>query len=61
MKLCEVLKCWREDQRPRLGLRAAAKEIGISPATLSRIERGDTPDWKTVKIIWSWLTLPNHH
>jgi len=36
-------------------LREAAKEIGISAATLSRIERGATPDIETFGKIWAWM------
>ncbi len=34
-----------------IGLRAFAREIGISPSTLSRIERGEPPDPKTAIIL----------
>ena len=37
------------------GIRAAAKEIGIPPATLSRIENGDIPDLKKFALICAWL------
>lgn len=58
MKIGEVIHGWREDQRPRLGIRAAAKEIGISPTTLSRLERGEAPDHGTLNTLWGWLTRP---
>lgn len=35
----------------KLGIRAMAKEVGISPATLSRIENGAEPDMKTSRSI----------
>jgi transcriptional regulator with XRE-family HTH domain len=38
-----------------LGIRAAAKEIGISHATLSRIERGHLPDLENYQRICRWL------
>lgn len=37
------------------GLRKAAREIGISPATLSRIESGKAPDLKTFRKLCLWL------
>ena len=37
------------------GIRATAKEIGVSPATLSRIERGYLPDLETFRKICDWL------
>jgi len=43
------------DNRGTLGVRAAAKEIGISPATLSRIENGHVPDLATFAAICAWL------
>ena len=58
MKIGEVIHSWRSDQRPRMGIRAAAKEIGLSPTTLSRIERGEAPDSGTLNTIWGWLTRP---
>jgi transcriptional regulator with XRE-family HTH domain len=39
------------------GVRAAAKEIGISAATLSRVERGYLPDLETFRKICRWLNL----
>jgi len=38
-----------------ISLRTAAKDIGISNATLSRIERGKTPDIITFGLICKWL------
>lgn len=42
-------------KRATLGVRAAAKEIGISPATLSRVENGHVPDLATFAQICRWL------
>lgn len=39
------------------GVRAVAKEIGISPATLSRVQRGYLPDLETFRKICDWLKL----
>ncbi len=43
------------EKRGDAGVRAAAKEIGISPATLSRVERGYLPDLATFGKICKWL------
>lgn len=38
-----------------VGVRAAAKAIKISPATLSRVENGYLPDLKNFTLICDWL------
>ncbi len=38
-----------------MGVRATAAEIGISPTTLSRIERGHIPDVGTLEKVSAWL------
>jgi len=40
------------------GVRAVSKEIGVSPATLSRIENGKTPDIETLAMVCQWLEKP---
>lgn len=42
-------------KRGNQGVRAAAKEIGISPSTLSRIEKGHVPDIGTLEKVCAWL------
>lgn len=42
-------------KRGSQGVRAAAKEIGISPTTLIRIEKGHVPDVGTLRKICTWL------
>ena len=42
-------------QRGNMGVRAAAREIGISPTTLSRIEKGHVPDVGTLEKVCMWL------
>lgn len=37
------------------GVREMATEIGVSPATLSRIERGYAMDAGTLLVLWHWL------
>lgn len=42
-------------KRGQQGVRAAAAEIGISPTTLIRIEKGHVPDVGTLRKICDWL------
>lgn len=42
-------------KRGNMGIRAAAREIGISPTTLSKIENGHLPDQKTLNKVCDWL------
>lgn len=39
------------------GIRATAKEIGISPSTLSRVENGHLPDLENYRKICNWLGI----
>lgn len=41
--------------RGNMGVRAAAGEIGISPTTLTRIEKGHVPDVGTLEKVCEWL------
>jgi len=43
------------EKRGASGVRAAAAEVGISPATFSRIENGHMPDLETFAKICKWL------
>ena len=43
------------EKRGKVGVRATAAEIGISPATLSRIENGHLPDLANFRKICQWL------
>src|SRR5262245_39965012 len=45
------------DKRGVMGIRAAAKAVGVSPATLSRIERGYLPDLETFGKVCRWLEV----
>lgn len=48
------------EKRAELGVRAAAKEIGISASTLSRVENGYLPDLNNFRLICRWLDIdPN--
>ena len=44
-------------KRGSLGIRAAAAKIGISPATLSRVENGQLPDLENFGKICRWLKV----
>jgi transcriptional regulator with XRE-family HTH domain len=47
-------------KRGSTGVRAAAKEIGVSSATLSRVENGHLPDLQNFRLICQWLGIdPN--
>lgn len=45
------------EKRGEKGIRAAAQEIGVSSATLSRVERGYLPDLETFSKICKWLNV----
>lgn len=45
------------EKRGDLGIRAVAKDIGVSPATLSRVERGFLPDLETFSKICEWVGI----
>lgn len=56
LRLAQLAKKRRGDE----GIRATAKQIGISAATLSRVERGHVPDIDTFRKICAWLEVdPN--
>lgn len=42
-------------RRGNMGVRAAAAEIGISPTTLTRIEKGHVPDVGTLEKLAAWV------
>lgn len=56
MKLGEIISRWRK--MCDVTIREAAKDIGISPATLSRIENGKPSDGKSLALILTWLMQP---
>ncbi|MDE2096627.1 MAG: helix-turn-helix transcriptional regulator [Patescibacteria group bacterium] len=53
MNVGYVIKAYRESER--YGVRAFAKIIGISSATLSRIERGNACDSVVLAKILKWM------
>ena len=44
-----------ERKRGSMGIRVAAKNISISPTTLSKVEKGHIPDQATLKKICDWI------
>jgi transcriptional regulator with XRE-family HTH domain len=44
-----------QEHRAGKGIREAAKEVGVSPATLSRVENVKVPDLETFSRICQWL------
>ena len=46
-----------KSQRGNRGIREVAAEVGISPATMSRVETGKQPDLDTFTKICKWLSL----
>jgi transcriptional regulator with XRE-family HTH domain len=62
MMVGTMIRCWRRIED--VGLRDAAKQIGVSHGTLSRIERGDQMDAYTMMKLLRWLfetTRTNHY
>ncbi len=58
-RLVGLIKAKRREMG--IGLREAAKASGVSPSTLSRLERGDSssfPDTKTLTNLAAWLNVP---
>lgn len=53
MRLGEVIKGWRRDEYKNI--RDAAKTIGISPATLSRIENNKPVNGHIMVTVMLWL------
>jgi transcriptional regulator with XRE-family HTH domain len=51
LRLGKMVRERRGDQ----GIREVALDIGVSPATLSRVERGKLPDLETFSRICEWL------
>ena len=45
------------EKRGKVGIRATARQIGLSPATLSRVENGRLPDLDNFTRICKWLDV----
>lgn len=45
-------------QADRLTLQQAAKQMEISPATVTRLMRGKSPDMNTLRAVRQWLGVP---
>lgn len=54
-RLGSLIKIWRATQG--VNIRSLAVEIGLSAATLSRIERGHEMDARSFVKIMQWLTV----
>jgi len=52
-RLGQELRSRRADR----GIREVAKEVGVSAATLSRVERGKLPDLETFAKVCEWLEI----
>ena len=44
-------------KRGKIGIRATAANVGVSPATLSRVENGHLPDLENFQKICRWLKV----
>ncbi len=56
----ELLAKKLRDKRNEKGVRQVAKEIGISPATYSRVENNNLPDLETFRKLCDWVGMdPN--
>lgn len=44
-------------KRGKVGIRATARDIGLSPATLSRVENGQLPDLANFTKLCAWLEV----
>lgn len=53
MMVGTMIRCWRRIED--VGIREAAKQIGVSHGTLSRIERGEQMDAYTMMKLLRWL------
>ena len=56
MSILRLGKLLRERRGDR-GIREVAAEIAVSPATLSRVERGQLPDIVTFSKVCTWLRI----
>jgi len=51
----ELLAKRIQERRAGRGIREVAREVGVSPATLSRVENNKIPDLETFSKICRWL------
>lgn len=62
MFIGQLIATWRQSETfkgsTKHGIRAIAREIGISHGTLSRIENGDDTDGATMIKLFIWLFRP---
>jgi DNA-binding XRE family transcriptional regulator len=55
--LAKLIRNWRWMER--ITAREAAEQIGLSPSTYSRLERGCPVDGGTLAIVLTWLLKPD--
>ena len=60
-RLAERLSRMVAEKRGKVGIRATARQIGLSPATLSRVENGRLPDLDNFTRICRWLEVDPAH
>lgn len=53
MRIGVVIRRWRKMEEREL--REVAEQIGISPSTLARLEKGETPNGDTLAAAVRWL------
>ncbi len=54
----QILSDLVRSKRGNRGLREMATIVGVSPSTISRVERGTIPDVATFLAICDWLEMP---
>ncbi len=54
----EELSALVKAKRGKIGLRETAKQVEVSPSTLSRVEQGKIPDLETLQKLCDWLQVP---
>lgn len=54
LEFCDIETLLRIKWPTGKSVRAVAKEMNVSPTTLIRVRRGDTPDPKTLGAILTW-------
>lgn len=53
MRIGQIIAAWRAAER--IGVRGAAKQIGIGSSILSRVENGENCDARSLAKILAWV------